>query len=575
MRREIRRRGKSAVTYHAPVVHRIVAALLGLLAGLAVGIALGLAIAPASFDAQDRPADDPAAARVETPDAPAARRAETARAAVEAPQSAGPSAGRSVQIAPDVREIALPGAAEGLATMEIEVRDADGAPVDDREVYALPAGSKGTDEEDEVFLAETDDMGRARLDLPSPAVYDVGVRAWGCVLRRIDVPSPAPGVVTFVVPPTATVRVVVADDAVVSSGEEVRFSTALPDGSLNYPGRHDVGYWQTEPKVPDSREFAVELPTGQEYLLTPPPHLVAVPPVVRAPGEVRLRPVESNVVPVVFTFEPPDHAWPHWVRLTWTVLADGAPPETMKQWVGPDKPVGGYKRLHTVVTPRARGEIQWSGDRIEPGSLAFAATDGARLTAVVRISQRPPDPATHARVRVVAEPDDAGTDDGLVSLHVGYDPDGDVVATRVPPGEETVLDVEGEWAIALGSPAKGSGRAVRVGGPARLRGGELAEIPLREGGHVVFAPTTLPPATAGTVWIARADGGPLLELDDDGDLESERRVAAIAGTVLGPFEPGDVTLDLCIGPTTWRRFVVTVRPGEYSVLRVPAFPTVR
>jgi hypothetical protein len=33
-----------------------------------------------------------------------------------------------------------------------------------------------------------------------------------------------------------------------------------------------------------------------------------------------------------------------------------------------------------------------------------------------------------------------------------------------------------------------------------------------------------------------------------------------------------VLLDLCVGPTTWRRFSVKVRAAEISVLRVPAFP---
>jgi hypothetical protein len=75
--------------------------------------------------------------------------------------------------------------------------------------------------------------------------------------------------------------------------------------------------------------------------------------------------------------------------------------------------------------------------------------------------------------------------------------------------------------------------------------------------------------------ISRADGGPLLRPDSDGDARVERDVSVEAGTVLGPFEPGTVVLDVRIGRVRWARYEVPIRAGEHTALSIGRFGAAR
>lgn len=539
-----------------------------------VGVAAGIALAPAVFEdparetaADPRPATAPEVPRDAAPARPAAKRA---AAAPETPAASAPEVRR--EVAPDVREVSLGSTATTLSAVLVEVRDAKGDPRDDLEVFALPAAARGTDEEDEVFLVETDDEGRARLDLPGPRSYDVGVRARGGVLRRLDLAVPAPGPVTFVEPALATVRVVAEG---LDSAVSVRFESAVPDASFNYPGRSDAGYWKNDVDVRAGEEAAVEVPVGQDFLVTAPAGWVAVPDVVRAPGEVRLQRGRGHVLNVEFEFVPPDRTWRHWKRFQWTVAVDGAEgaagksSERLTFWLESGKPLSRIDRTAAIVAPSARGAVTWRGSGIDEGRLPFDAQESATLRATVVVPEAPPDPATHGTIRVEADPEDLN-DEGTALVFVGYDPDGDVTDTRVPAGNDHVLDVEGAWVLVRGNEREPEHGAMAVAGPHPIVPGTPLVLRPRPGGYVVFAPVRLRAAGGAPLTLARADGAPLFRREHDGDIEVRDRFEAVPGTVLGPFEPGEVVLDLRAGPLTWRRFAVDVRAGEVSVLRVPA-----
>ena len=63
--------------------------------------------------------------------------------------------------------------------------------------------------------------------------------------------------------------------------------------------------------------------------------------------------------------------------------------------------------------------------------------------------------------------------------------------------------------------------------------------------------------------VARADGAPF-PYAQYGDDRHACRTPLVPGAVLGPFEPGVVTLDVFIGAVRWGRYEVTVREGVWT-----------
>lgn len=481
----------------------------------------------------------------------------------------------------DVREVPIPGTATGFHDVEIEVVDADGRPAGDAEVYALPVGAPGVDDPDPIPCETAGEDGRCRLRLPSPGTFDVVARARYVLARIEGVPVPGTGSLRLALPRTAAATFVVDPESPPTEDVEFQVWAVARPGVRAFPARSEalsVSSWGGMVGAGHPRH---ELPLGpMEFEVAQAPRAVIRNGVLV--HEPRERPAvfepERFVPPAtirVRAFDPAAPTLEVALKLVEPAQRASSDREVLLRLEFEDEVVeqpawiSWNRRSPAVLTIRRRvrtptGMLRWSGPAVVPGAARWDLAGSQRLDATVEV--RPPAAADGVRVLVELPADDpsrAGLDEGRAVLHFldSYDPERTDRAL-VPVGEEVPLDVPGEWLLADVDPGEGP-MLRRVAGPLRFRRGDRAVLRPRPGGYVVFAPASAPPEGAGAPVVARADGAPF-PYSQQGDDGHGHRVELVPGAVLGPFEPGTVTLDVFVGGLRWGRYEVSVRENAWT-----------
>jgi hypothetical protein len=472
--------------------------------------------------------------------------------------------------APDA-EVPNPGE---FPSLEVRVHGDPGAVAD---VYALPAGSPGRDDEQEVARQAVASPGGAYLlRVPRAGRYDVGARGTsGEAVLEHDVRIPEarplvlrlPAVADVVIEPDpALARRLEATAPAWRPGDEVdvHLSPVAETPLRAYPGRGEAAAHSIRSSFGlPVRALVLRAAAGRPYALrvSSRDRTYAVEPeTVVPPARVTIRDrVLLRVRPEFRT--PPDLAVPTGVGLAFSV---GGREVGRHAWaVGPGltDPPNEYS-LHVDVSAAT---LEWRGDHVAAGSTRFAADDRgeARLTVPVEITSVPTSVAvgtgTEVRrvvwARVVVE---SGGD--RPTVEPTFVAPGDDVRSRFDwdaergEGEATLRRGAPEWALAYAQPAWVT-EAVR-----RPRTGTV--LTLRRGGWVVVVPDRVV-ADGLSLSVRRADGAPLLR-SAEGQVEGyEGSTSAHPGTVLGPFPPGPVSLVYSIAGVDVSTDVVTVRAGGY------------
>ena len=475
----------------------------------------------------------------------------------------------------DVREVPVEDAATRFHEIEVEVVDADGAPAREGRVFALPTGAPGTDDEDMVPNAYVRD-GRCRLVVPSPALLDV-VATRRYVLMRIEdvrVPAqsslrirlPTPPIATFVLdpddPPAGDVSFSI--QAVRGPGHRLfpargePWSPGSSWGGMVGPGhpRHEMPLGPIEFMV---REAERLVPSGNGFTHQPPEHpAVFEPERFVPPATVRVRGPTFATLEVALTISGGDEGMRVDRRVAWRLDFDGSTLEG-SAWFAWDG--SGPARITAKAPVRtATGTLRWSGPRLVPGAVPWDLARSARVEAAVEV--RPVAPADGVRVLVDLSREEA-VDEGRVFLYFPQPHNVTDTPYRalVPVGTEVVLEASTGWLLA--DVDRGEGPLLRrVAGPVRVDRGSRVTMTPRRGGFVVFAPASVPPGE-GAMVVGRADGAPF-PYTQRGDDRHACLAALQPGDVLGPFEPGVVTLDVFVGGRRWGRYEVTVREGDWT-----------
>lgn len=473
---------------------------------------------------------------------------------------------------PEVREIAVPDAPAGWATLEVEVVDADGKPLPGEYIAAFRRGmTYDIDRDDNELVAqrETEADGLARLTVASPGRYVVMTHGAPFHLTRDDVAVPETKRVTLRDPGRAEIRVTAADE--VPEGENLVVTAFAKEGaSVSFSGTVVTAApragWNCT-LTPAAPSGVIAIPPGMPWRLGAEGTWVCEPSEVVAPAEVRVRRREREHLVVLAALHGESAPVPYDRRVV--VEFDGGS-GGQEEWFSlpPGEPTEGRCMELRVTVPAAKGVLRWSGAEVEPGSVPF---DLAReRTIPVDVQERPADlTAVPARVVVPGETD---PDEGGVSARL-FDPrDPDLQPTvNLDLGVEVRLPATGAWIVL---PPQHGGRGADhdiVAGPARLTRGARIELRPRRGGFVVVVPRRRPPRDAGKLEIVRADGGPLVVSSEEGDPDVLARTEIGGGILLGPFEPGPVVLDVMIARVRWQRLEVIVRAGETVALPVGPF----
>lgn len=165
----------------------------------------------------------------------------------------------------------------GLATGRLVVRvtGPEGEPASGWTVYALPAGGPGSDDEDEILSAVTED-GEAILDVPADVRVDVGVASEAGTALRTDVvvAAGAEQTVALAVAGAAAITAELRDAPreLLAGPLQVAVQLAGVDGAEGrcYPGRADRAWtWGTSFALDrDGRADSGPLTPGARYLVT-------------------------------------------------------------------------------------------------------------------------------------------------------------------------------------------------------------------------------------------------------------------------------------------------------------------
>jgi hypothetical protein len=251
---------------------------------------------------------------------------------------------------------------------------------------------------------------------------------------------------------------------------------------------------------------------------------------------------------------------------------DGGEPRWWTWATGPGQPVSSLEVEQTGWAEASRGTISWRGDHVRPGSATFEA--GADGEAVVTVP-----------IEVLSFPAAGPSDPTKVVLAARV-----VAEGRVAPGLRAQVRVgasgwgsdfdwdsaRGEGTVQVTADQAPSWLLVHVGGswvtPIASNPRDGLRLTLRRGGHVVVV-TEVPLPRGLSLGVRRRDGRPLLaarELatdDEDADvLDADDEIDV--GAVLGPFEPGDVSLVYSVGGVDVCTDVVRVEAGRLAVSRV-------
>jgi len=534
-------------------------------AGLALGLLLRGDPAPPErpSPAEIRPSTDPPAASPREPtrhprETSAQDAADTARAASAAP----------VPLSNDVREIPLPDAPQCLADVDVEVVDAEGRPVGNATVYALRVGAPGVEDASDVPNAVSGADGRCRLRIPAPGTFDVAAVHERALGRVENVAVPRGSGVRVVVPPHADVVFVADPSAPIGIEFGLEVAGATSGGEHDWPARGEPHrHFASEQLSAGFTSDTWSLPAGAKFVASSRQDVEFDPPEFTAPATVVVRPVAGRAarelnVRLALAGDASRWARDRSVRYVLEFDDGGRGEGVARLFVG-EAP---FKTNRTELVRAERGTVKWSGPELAPGSAAWDLGVSRDVDVRFDVLDPPPDAARGVRLLVDLRSERAD-ESGMTRVYFddGDDDPSDVASGKVRAGEETTIDVPGDWIVVDVGEYTNDHEHRLVAGPARLSRGERMTLRPRAGGFVVFTPSGVVSPSAGAVEIARADGAPFGS-STDSNVRWRLRCSAVPGLVLGPFEPGVVVLDVFVGGVRWGRYEVTVRADDHVPL---------
>ncbi len=543
-----------------------VVAALALLAALAVW--LGSALAPAAPSRNDA-SPDPG-----TREVLAAATGTSTRAGLEAAPVAPPP--------PRATE----DDADGFPTLAVVVQEDPAAPPTGpvTYVYAMPAGARGRDDLFSGPAASVDERGHARLLLPGPGTYDVGVL--GLTFARVlalDVAVPRMEPLRLRLPRFEELELAAGPGVPVRQWSlMLRAYDDAASGRACVPGRADTASFDADVAFdPAGSRATVRLPGGVALrvgLLGATKPVLLSPEVVRVPGKTWILRTPGYPLKVRARCVPPERTFGHDVIVS-IEFAWGPGMRTTTCWaetsLGPTEPLSGVRLTASARVPHADGMVSWSGEGIVPGSARYQglSPDGGKRNEIrvdVEVAN-PPDvdrgwKSAFRPVRV--HPPASGREDLriLVCTEQTQSRLDWYAADREAP---SVFEVGTFSAWVLAASERGC-----VAGPLRVAPGPVPDLRLALGGFLVAIPERMPPDGLGEVTIERADGAPFLHRGPSGG-GSGTRAELVPGLVLGPFEPGTVEFRIRAGGADFGVVRAEVRAGTHESLRIPALSPAR
>ncbi|MCE9635334.1 MAG: hypothetical protein K8T90_06460 [Planctomycetes bacterium] len=557
--------------------------------GFAVGVATGLIVAlfvlgvtadgPTVVLGTAPSRSDPRSETMARRDAPPRARAAVADSNHDARSSAANTSQTVLVLPPrepgdpDVREFVLPDAPTGFAELEVQVIGGDGEPNRGEHILVVPADGgfdRQHDETDAFAGGETGEGGIARIRVPSPGRYTVQVDLGMYAVARHGIVAPSSGRVVLSEPTEENVSLTLSDDPgaenVVVTATALAETIALTDGT-SVVGLAGSGWNVTLNQ--GQRSATISSPPGLPFRLTAPPGWAVESDVVRTPAVVHVVRAPPLIVPVAATIRTAEGpaACERQIDL---VFDTGSGPLDGWAFYLDGESIDGDCAEWTVPTKSEKGVLRWWGPEVEPGSAAYDLSSSDRLAIDVRHRPAP----GLAAPRVVLEPSPWRAPDSRVE-GVLWNPlrRGDEIReARLWPGKEVALPSPGSWVVVPSELDPDNGDLDdHVAGPVRLSGGVLYTMREVVGGYAVVVPRTPPPRGSGAIEIARADGAPLLIRTSTDESFTSARADADAGTILGPFEPGEVVFDVFVGRVRWQRLAVLIRAGEKTALLIGPF----
>ena len=478
------------------------------------------------------------------------------------------TAARPVLDTAAVREIAVPDSVECLAELVVEAwYVGTGRPLQEAKVVALAVGAPAQrDEALPSYSVPTGDLANAtscRLLVPSPGVYDLFVLGRHGRAMQSNVVVDGDQRLLLPVPEPQKVRVRWAEADPPSREFAVGFELVELAPWEAAERWDDLSPQEGATLGPNMLETTVLVAGGLGERLVSSQCRVRperfVPP---ADLEVS-RGAEHAQLNVVTEFADPHRTWPDRRTLCVRFQAGGRE-RSHEVWIDPGRALSTIAVKVDARVPEHDGRLRWEGLGIVADEVAYTARDvreGAPVRALLRVEDLPP---VDREFRLAWPEDTAPT-----VMH-GWSTDdarGEIDHSDGIPGEPFLVRAYPDWILAAAD-LPGAVAAL-VAGPTRAPGTGPADLTLRRGGFLVLAPDALPPEEVGTLTIERSDGAPLLARSEYGPYATAR-VPVDRGTVLGPFEPGEILLDVRVAGHLWRRFAVTIREGGSEILRLPA-----
>ncbi|MCI0342185.1 MAG: hypothetical protein L0216_13750 [Planctomycetales bacterium] len=565
------------------------------------------------------PADGPHAAPGQDAPRTVALGPDTAVApASDGAATAGGGPGDSALPGPPGSEGAEGGAA---AWFEVTVARASGEPPKGVVVYALPAGVRGVDDEDEVCQVELEDSPTVRLPVPREGLYDLGVVAREGHALLTDLRADRGEVVraSLSVPPgkPITLRCGNPLPRPLAAGATrveavVRFRSADRGRSRDFPGRGDepaVSHTERVASFP-GEALSARLPEGVELAVDawleetvekpiPVPRSPGVlaqtrPGVVshqRHPGTTVLRTDRREVrAGETLDLRVGSRAQlvvrvrlagvPESGRATFTLRQDAAP-EVSGRLKWPASPLGERPLTMALAGTPGPARLSWEGRGIRPGRIEdivlVEGRDVEREVALEPGAAAGEEPAARdssapgaVRVHVEGVPEGSRGDAEAGILAAWLDEDGDPVEER--------------WDVDLEDPEHDFGRAwahvkravlivdsTHASEPFAVVPGAEVRVAVRRGGLLVVVPEAQYERALGTISVEREDGIPIPVHDGEvaRDPDPKLRAAVRPGTILGPFAPGTIRFRVRVGGVPLPETTATVVAGATRPLVIP------
>lgn len=453
--------------------------------------------------------------------------------------------------------------------LRVVVRDSDGAPVRSGRVWA----SRSVDFVMGLHVAdgEIDDDGTCRLRLPKPDTYDVFAsdgEMLGAMEAGVRVASDTN--VTVTLPVAAELRFVRAEGEPPLQGSATISAKRITPEQMRCL---DVA----SPWIDDREISLAELPltlrtvagTRFRYWHAVDPSL-ATPDVFTAPATVVIRRPPWGTYRLVFSVEPADRVEERdgFVETVVTVEGGGK----VDRWESPSgifdvkrgqRVADVFKFTFEQYPPAAHSTVRWSGRGIRPGSAEIDVPE--RGVVDVPVVLRLEDGSLPESKIVVRVDGPAGTK-GVEAWIVNPEGTADAMPDIADLHRDQEIEFPAGWtpnALVIVAPGL-------VAEPQRLVVGARHDFTLVRGGVVRVLRGIRPPEGV-ALMLRRRDRLPIrVDAKEPGSVGiGSEFILGEPKIVLGPFAPGDVALEVTMGPTVVAEMTAHVVAGETTDLRLP------